>query len=449
MDHDPDQNLSRVPSQPEVCPSPRTRKLLTLLFAIVVVYPFVKYGFVETWGYTGFDWGIYYQAAQDLRSGKSPYPHEVLAGEETASPWNKYMYPPLFARLLGPFTFLPELWAKRLFVLANALLCLLLLFPRGKRFAGTRIEWMGTVGWALSAAFVLGWGPAIENFRVGQANLLPLFPIVVAWHQLGGFDPPKEKPRNFRKEATAGACLGVASAVKLTPLVYFPVLLAGFRFRMAFWMLVGFAGASILPGPRTCLQYVGAVLPELSRFPADREAYTFSGLLQSAFERIADLAGFNEPASTWTGTPAITLGGLFLAGVLVFLFANRRRLESADLVAIGCYLPPLLGGVWFHHYALALFPILVAIPLLTRRWGTSVSSSSPVLTNTIGSPAFLRLAAFVIVLLPGLTYWAPLHAMVQGLATALSVSSRSLFVAGNMVAFLVILHEMARKERVP
>jgi glycosyl transferase family 87 len=413
----------------------RARLLLGSLFLILFAYPFFKYGLFETWHYTGFDWGIYYRAARDLRSGESPYPPEVLNQSNTerrASAWNKYMYPPLFARLLAPLTWFSDLWAKRVYQIVCCAFYLYLLLPRGgigQSQMPNLGEWIGR--W-LAIAFVLGWGPSVETIRLGQANLFPLFLIAAACRLLPPEPSPKEGTAWSRRELVAGLCLGIASAVKLTPLVILPVLVVTLRFRAALGMVLGFACAMILPGLRTCWQYVTLVVPTFSQFPRNQEAYTLSSWL-----------------ARWDGTSAAAfpMAVFFFTSLLVYLFFKRKHLQTRDLIAAGCWLPAILGGVWFHHYALAALPIAIGIHLLVTNWWKEMETDRVGFRFCFLRGSFVRLAAFVIVLLPGLTYWLPVDFVVGRIVSLGFFSFLSLFVAGNVAAFLIFLYELTREKR--
>ena len=430
------QNSTVVGSPPQIASRPlhsRVCFLLGALFLVLVSYPFFKHGLVETWNYTGFDWGIYYQAAQDLRSGISPYPPEVLDrsdSEGRASAWNKYMYPPFFARLLVPLTWLSELWAKRVFQTVCCVCYLCVLLPRrnkGTPNPGNRIG-----NW-LAIALVFGWGPSIETIRVGQANLLPLISIAVAYRLLSSAPSSNEAFVCSGRDLIAGLCLGGASAVKLTPLVILPLLLVTLHFRIAIGMVIGFACALVLPGPWTCWQYLTRVVPTFSGFPEHQESYTFSSWLARC-----------EPVSTF----AFPIAALLFTSLVALLFFRRKHLRTSDLIALGCWLPAIFGGVWFHHYALAALPIAVGVQLLALNGWKKTEADRVGFRSFILNPPFLRLAVFVILLLPGLTYWQPVGFVVGKIVSLEFFSFLSLFVAGNVAAFLIFLYELTREKDV-
>src|SRR5688572_7589009 len=59
------------------------------------------------------DFNVYYFAAQEVRAGRTPY-------ENSLGEWTPYLYPPLLAELLVPFTLLPLPVAAYLWFLLSA-----------------------------------------------------------------------------------------------------------------------------------------------------------------------------------------------------------------------------------------------------------------------------------------------------------------------------------------
>jgi hypothetical protein len=127
---------------------------------------------------------------------------------------------------------------------------------------------------------------------------------------------------------------------------------------------------------------------------------------------------------------------------------RRKHLKTCDLIALGCWLPAIFGGVWFHHYALAALPIAVGVQLLASNWWKKTETDRVGLRSFFLNGSFMRLTAFVIVLLPGLTYWLPMSFVVGKIVSLEFFSFLSLFVAGNVAAFLIFLYELTREKDV-
>ena len=423
---------------------------ISFLLGIAVVYPFLKYALVEPWlfSYEGGDFTIYYKAAQRLTAGRSPYPLDKLESPEEhgSSPiWGEYPYPPMLARLLIPATRLPVIWAKRVYIgiCLTAFFWILVPLLRN-RFESPAQRWA-------AAAVLLGWGPFIYSIRLGQCELLAIPFIALAWRWMAKNPDPTKKVARTQSEFAAGVMLGIASMVRVTPIVILPILIVTFRWRLAVSFVVGAVGALLLSGPLTSYTFFTEVLPSMSDVGGMRYCPAFHVLFLDTIDTLAPLT--RNPPFWLDHARLISVGasGLFYAAVLGFLYTRRNRFSSLHLVFIGCYLAPLLAGKNPHHYTLALFPILAATDLLVRRL---YEGKQPAENGKSGSPAvtpfpmpWLESVFWVAVLAPGFSYWFPVKKAVEGFVGVLGIGGNVAFILSNVAAFLFVLFLFTREGR--
>ena len=117
-------------------------------------------------GSIGFDFrGAYLRAAEEIVDGESPYP--PVEGFELAS-HNAYVYPPLLAFVLIPFTALPADVAVGIGVAAVAAL-----------LAAT-LHVLGVRDWRCYAAALL-WAPTVNALHMGSSSALLALAAALAW----------------------------------------------------------------------------------------------------------------------------------------------------------------------------------------------------------------------------------------------------------------------------
>jgi hypothetical protein len=407
---------------------------------LVVVYPFVKYAWVETWEYVGGDFETFLKAAKHLARGETPYPSEVLdkaPGAAIGEAWGNYIYPPLFARLLIPFSWLSPLWAKRSYLFICLCFYCWLLLPRKKGgFESLPIRW---IAWAL----FFGWGPIIHAFRHGQSDFIPLFLITWAWFEL------RKKEKNFstlldskRKaiDFLAGFLVGIAAMVKITPVLIFPVLVVTRRWWLAFGFAAGSFSALLLSGPFTSWQYFTQVLPNMVDFAGMRHCPSIHIGLLNLFDQLPVPLTWESHWHRLTEILAVGMTGMLYAGVLLWFLFNRLRMTSADLLLVACFIPPLFAGEVGHHYALTLLPVLEGVRRLmvqlkqeaTLSKGTVQEINIPSIKRIISRAKFLIL---LVGLLPNFYYWA---IFTFPIAALLPFDLATLLVVGNIGVALLL-----------
>jgi alpha-1,2-mannosyltransferase len=283
-----------------------------------------------------FDFAIFLKAADDVRSGESPYVDPETVSEEAPAP---YVYPPLLAILLIPATALPDDvgGSSPVGVLVSLLLvaclvgALLVLdvrdwrcYPVALLYPATleNVEY-GALGPALALLVALAWRyrdrVAATSAALGAAIVLKVFlwPLLV-WLAA------------TRRWAAALGAAGLALGLAL-----------------ASWAAIGFRGLGDYP--------------ELLRRLSEVEA-------ANSYSAFAMLVALELPESL-----ARVLVVVAAAALLAFAWriARAARTDDADrrafvlALAAGFVLTPIL---WLHYLVLLVVPIALARPRLSALW---------------------------------------------------------------------------------
>ena len=168
-----------------------------------------SYGY---WHKGTHDHSVYWMAGERMAAGDADM---YDPPRDDANMVGAFIYPPVFATLFAPFTFLPRqagyaVWAvvQLVFIGVGALLLL--------RAPGARSWPIGL--WTL---LVLLW-PLMANISAGQINTLIALLCIAGWLQL-------EKGHDLR----AGALFALGAHIKVLPVVLLVMLLAQRRYKAA------------------------------------------------------------------------------------------------------------------------------------------------------------------------------------------------------------------------
>jgi hypothetical protein len=279
-------------------------------------------------GSVGFDFrGAYLRAAEEVVDGDSPYP--PVEGFELASQ-SAYVYPPLLAFVLIPFTFLPVGLASALAVVGVAAALVATLAVLGVR------------DWRCYAATFL-WAPTANALHMGSSSALLALAAALAWRYRSTVWP-----------LAAAVGLGVATKLILWPLVVWAVVTRRVRaavlataiasgVTLGLWAVLGFEGLTRYP----------AMLRRLAELEAE-ESYSLVG----AFAGL----GLDDPAAR-AGAIAVALGLL----ALCIAYARRGDEPRSFTLALAAALAfsPI---VWLHYFVLLLVPLAIARPRFSAVW---------------------------------------------------------------------------------
>jgi len=279
-------------------------------------------------GAVGFDFrGAFLPAAHDVRGGESPYP--PVEGPGLASQ-TAYVYPPLLAYALIPFTIVSQTAAIVLAVIGVAALLVATLAVLGVRDVR-----------CYAAMFL--WAPTVNELHTASASVLVTFAAALAWRYRTTVMP---------LGVTVG--LGIATKLILWPLLVWTVATRRLR-------ATGLA--SVVGGGITLVLWSLLEFDGLERYP---------GMLR----RLAELEA-EDSYSLLGGLAALGLGdvaarvlafafGIVLLGACV-AFARRRDDFRSFTFALAASLA-LTPIVWLHYLVLLLVPLAIARPRFSAVW---------------------------------------------------------------------------------
>lgn len=294
------------------------------------------------------DFGVYIRAAQAFLA------HEPLYTAE-AGQW-PFLYPPFAAILALPLGVFPRGLVQFGWIALTVAGLMALLHRLGLR------------GWNIAFATMVCIflaGPIRSTIGLGQVSillmvmcLLDLAPgrgLVLTWLNRRGWIPERWRERD--RLVPAGVFIGIATAIKLTPGLFIPLLWLTGRRRTAVVATVTTAAACLLGfvvSPRQSVQYWTQVaLGGLEFFP-DPRGWMHNQSWVSAWQRFVGLD------STWT-LVGIGIGGVFTVLGLIAAIRWVRRgqvLLGASLCGLAALL--VLPVAWNHYFVWAL-PLGVAL----------------------------------------------------------------------------------------
>ena len=293
------------------------------------------------------DFGAYLTAAHEIVQGQPLYAAFLHHPFPDATLRPAYIYPPSFALLIAPLGLLPDAAAVALWiVLQQAALAVAIVVV---------LRWLRPTRWAVVglAVATLSFYPLWVDVVQGQANLLVLLLVT-----LGIVGVARGRPE-------FGAAIGVAAALKVTPLILVVWLLLDRRFRAAAFVLGGFtiltlAGA--LLRFQDTLAYFGQVLPALASGTAFYANQSLAGVL----DRTLSSNVYTQP---WINLPWVSLLLIAIGAVLISWWWWQTRPHPAEARGMA-FIPlvPLLSSVtWTHHLVIVLPLIWFSLIALGRR----------------------------------------------------------------------------------
>lgn len=262
-----------------------------------------------------------------------------------------FTYTPIAALLFVPIGLIPHTMAQ--LVWTSALLIALYVFVRESvRYAAPRLSGNAST---LTTIAVLGaalWlEPIRHNFGLGQINILLATAILLDLRGRTGRIP-------------TGVLIGIAAAVKLTPLIFVAYLLVTRRWRAAVTAVAAFAAATTIGALATWDQsweywtkhafdasHVGGI-----PYVANQSLY---GVLTRLLEGVDNADAIYRPVAALIG----------IAGLALAARVHKRSPMLGDITCafVGLLLSPIS---WSHHWVWVI-PAMVwfALHLDAPRWG--------------------------------------------------------------------------------
>ncbi|WP_425049567.1 glycosyltransferase 87 family protein [Psychromarinibacter sp. S121] len=319
-----------------------------------------------------------------------------------------YVYPPLWAVLMAPLAAWPPqavfdgflLWHLALLVLAPVL-----------AFRIMRPAISFTVFAAITAALLTTSVITEQALFQNQPQITVAFLTLLSFERL-----------TSDRDTEAGLALGLAAAIKLSPILLLAIFLIERRFRAAATAVATVAALAVLSlalaGPELHLEY----LRKLSVLGDQLVIWDLNLSLKAALFQMSELvAGRRLPASTdgpllleSPGWLAPAVFAALLAGAAAIWAATRNAAPDARLrhrLAAGVTLLTLCAPLaWAHHYLVPLF-------LVPGLIGAMPTARAAVLILAFGLLYADRVAA-------GLPGWLPLN-----LTTPISVAGMGVLAA--------------------
>jgi hypothetical protein len=303
----------------------------------------------------------YLPAAHAVLHGASPFHPNAIGAREP------FVYPPLFAYVLTPFTLLPPLVAQALATALVAAAVPATLFVLGVR------DWR-------CYAIVFLWWPTIIAIQSANITLPLLFGTALVW-------------RNRDRKVLAALIAGLVIALKpfFWPIIFWFAVTRRYRAAamtaatsvvlvLVPWAGIGFAGLRGYPH----------LLSRVSSVEGPR-GYSIAALLHSMLG--------------WTSATIVeTVLGVAL---LVVVFAAGRRGRDRDAFALSLVGMLVLSPLFEMHYLVLLLVVVAlyrqtfgpawAVPLLA--WGAPA--------NVSGTPAHVLQVLVVVAATCAVAYWDP------------------------------------------
>lgn len=293
----------------------------------------------------GVDSAVYRSGAVALLTGEPLYDNDFLSAEP---PWARlpFTYPPTGALLFVPLA----LFATQVswgVLGALSVLSLALVVRVAIQVLPTRPTWLRPARTTvLVTVLALGLEPVWRTLFLGQINLILMALVVVDVLVLG-------RSRHF-----GGVLVGVAAAVKLTPLIFVPHLWLVGRRADAVRALATFALLQVL---------IFAIIPhDFRRFWSvavtnpERTGPTFwagNQSLNGLMLRLTDLA-------PWALAAAICAGAVLAVPAVYLVRRFHRAGQPLPALLVSAFFGLLLSPVtWSHHY---VWVVPLVVLLLSR-----------------------------------------------------------------------------------
>ncbi|MBK9975144.1 MAG: DUF2029 domain-containing protein [Planctomycetes bacterium] len=343
------------------------------------------------WAQTSLDVSVYWEAGARMRAGgQDLYAPSV----DPANHVGHFIYPPLFATLYAPLTWLPRWLGYGLWTLLELGL-LVATYEGARRLTGVQ-QWAQRRDLALWLLLAL-WGAIWMNMVEGQVNLL--IGALVCWglHWI-------EQKKTWR----GALLLAAAIHIKVVPLVLLPVLVVQGRWRAALASVVcagllwlaplvwtvpafGIAGGmqrnvaltseyrDVIAAPRLKTQssdLLGGVREPNNGLPALWQRYFSKGQrLSNEFRDLSPLVvQLPETPARWGG---LVIAALMGCGAMFAAWWRRNDQAARATVAGMALVCGMLANLlfWPHHMCAS---VLLLAPLWTqlagfKRWAVALA----------------------------------------------------------------------------
>lgn len=316
---------------------------------------------------SGLRWvfGEYIRAAADLNAHRDPYGPFLALCRHGCSTFDGYDYPPLFAEILRPLTFLPVENAARVWLVLNLIFLVIIVWIVHRLIR----TWISRGALALLATAAAFFVPLFQVFYYFEAGILIALLLTI-----GAF----YFVRRQHDEAT-GFALALAVLLKVQPIAMAPMLVRSRTDLKKPLALTGMAigllaltGLTWVISPDRTVEWFKEVLPLLTTAPTIPENFSLAGVIG----RGALLLTGQRPAAL----SILTLLASFGIVVATWRFSfglNSPRARAATFASFVAMLPIISSVTWDHHLAIELLVYALMAPSLQigrASWWMAIAS---------------------------------------------------------------------------
>ncbi|TNH22922.1 DUF2029 domain-containing protein [Micromonospora orduensis] len=312
------------------------------------------------------DLHIYYGALSDLHAGRPLYGYVAENG-------GPFTYPPFAALVLGPMTAVSEGVVQGFWLVATCAAVVAIAASVGVALSTRRSRRPLVV--AVAATVLMLSAPVQSNLRFGQVSI---FIVLMALLDGMGVLAPRLR----------GTLVGVAAAIKLTPLLFVVYFLAVGRYRdaaRAAGTFVACAGLAAIVLPGESWTYWTEAVRQTSRIG------NLASLGNQSLHGMLLRVGVEESTLPllWAGLVAV----ICAAALLRARQLTRQGRPGHAAVLVGCATVAASPVSWTHHQ---VWPVLAAMLLIgasgvaQRAAGTALLAAMVVSLGAILSPISTR-----------------------------------------------------------
>ncbi|MEA5365852.1 glycosyltransferase 87 family protein [Amycolatopsis sp., V23-08] len=329
----------------------RTGRVLAGVLPLVVL-AFGVVAWLAGW-HLGADSAVYRAGALTLVHGDPLYTRDVL----TALPdWVRlpFTYTPAAAPLFLPLALVPSglVWGVIAFLSVVALMVVITVVSSSPGHSSL----LGRSWWALPAgtAAALALEPVWKTLFLGQINLILMAFVVLDVLVLSA-----------RGSRWAGVLIGVAAAIKLTPLIFVPHLFFTGRWKdglRALGTFVVLEAAMFAVIPVDALRFWRDSATDPSRVGSVH--WIFNQSLNGLVNRASHLA-------PWSLAVAVGVAAVLAVPAVWLVVRLHRRGEDAAALLVTAFYGLLLSPVsWSHHWVWAV-PLITLLLVKGKRWAAA------------------------------------------------------------------------------
>ena len=326
-------------------------RVSTVAVTAVAAWSFVVAPLLGHFGGRFEDFSAYLGAARSMAAGHSPY---ASFNGNVSVVMTGFDYPPFAALLVRPLALLSDsaavtlwLWFSVACTVTGAVVLARTVLPA--RWPRTEL--------ALLATFA--FGPAGYNYWHGQMN--PVIFLLLALALRSYVEDEQTK---------TGVLLGLAAAIKLSPVVLVVLL-----FRRRWWRGTAAMAATIVASVAAAVPVIGVsgvrtfvdtVLPSLAR----ETGWIYNQSVGGLFSRVADHSVLQVGSASALLHTAVLAAALAILGVCFWMVrpGQRDRAERGAEFGLGVTGMLLAASIaWYPHFTHLLIPLAAAAGLVAAR----------------------------------------------------------------------------------